>query len=76
MKNTMYGIFHECVFYGHDSYLRIYAVNAYQLRKMRTSWQLRTPSQNTDTGHDIPPHNNIHTQEMTSHPVTVYRHRT
>ena len=35
-----------------------------------------TPSQYTDTGHDIPSHHSIQTQDMTPHHVTVYRHRT
>ena len=34
-----------------------------------------TPPQYTDTGHDIPPRHSIQTQDMTSHPATVYRHR-
>ena len=29
-----------------------------------------------DTGHDTPPCHTIQTQDMTPHPVTVYRHRT
>ena len=37
---------------------------------------LPTPSQDTDTGHDYPPRHSIQTQDMTTHHVTVYRHRT
>ena len=33
------------------SYLRIYAVNAYQLRKMRTSWQLCIHFKKVEGGH-------------------------
>ena len=29
-----------------------------------------------DTGHGTPPRHSIQTQDMTPHPVTVYRHRT
>ena len=28
------------------------------------------------TGHDTPPHHSVQTQDMTYHPITVYRHRT
>ena len=35
-----------------------------------------TPSQYTDTRHNTPSCHSIQTQDMTPHPVTVYRHRT
>ena len=43
---------------------------------LQTQDMTPTPSQYTDTGHDTPPRHSIKTQDMTPHPVTVYRHRT
>ena len=46
------------------------------LYRRRTWLTPPPPSHYTDTGHDTPPRHIIQTQDMTPHPVTVYRHRT